>query len=61
LPIWDFIENHKNSHNSPYKFNVKEQDALKGRYDAMAYPSVFNSNGTVDYSQTKGDRSTHEN
>jgi len=27
-----FVENHKNSHNSPYKFNAKEQDAETGYY-----------------------------
>jgi len=27
-----FVENHKNSHNSPYKFNAKERDAETGYY-----------------------------
>ncbi|NIF06147.1 RHS repeat-associated core domain-containing protein [Chryseobacterium sp. Tr-659] len=34
---------------------------LKGRYDAINFPSGFNSDGSIDYNVEKGDRPTQEN
>lgn len=52
---------HGHSHPFLIYDHPENKHLLQGRYDAMSYPSGFNSNGTVDYNQTTGDRSTHEN